>query len=383
MPPNLVQPRGHNFWMSASPEFRSNETIYYLEEPSENFLWSQLHQYSEVPELGRSLFNGSRKYINDRLRQFQSFISQAHTYWDAAILTRGSASALPFYYCALNLAKAELLTQSNFNPINVTHGLRSKTTASSTITKDTLSLTDGVFTRLWEKRTGASVDMKLKLKAKNLLSIIPEIGLEMEQIGFTRPHSPFGYESILTDNFSAWPMLAIASVNDLDDREPLSKIIFSEFDPVDLTYFPSWKQIFGLSGRMKILFNVYQSKQVFSLTSNNINTPDLLAAREHVLKVFKEHLSPPIKYRSDFLLTPTLIKSTKVVLPLDLARYAALFYLSSLVRYRPYVIDSRFEGSQSWVMNTFTYEVPINILAGALMGISGQNYIFEMDGYRS
>ena len=370
-------------WLSGSPDFRNQETFYFSEDASEKFLWSQLHEFSDVPDKGRSLFQGNRKYVNNRLKQFQSFISQAKTYWDAGVLTKGSASALPFYYCALNLAKAELLTTPNFDPVNVTHGLRMRSTASSAIGRDYLSLNHGVFNQLWEKRTKTQVNLSTKLLAKNLFSLIPEIGLEMRQLVPSRPSSTFGYHTILTDNLSAWPMLAMYEGFLLDDKEYLSKLIHKSFDLLDSQFFINWREIFGLSGRMKIPLKIYQSKEIFSLVANGQKSPDIEGARQHLISRLGEHLTPPISYNADFIITPTMFKSNASILPLDLVRYAALFYVSSLVRYRPYVLDARFEGAQAWVMNSFMAEVPINILAGFLMGISGTNYIFESNIFRA
>src|SRR6266511_3614766 len=41
--------------------------------------------------------------------QYRGYIRQAKSYWDAAAMVRDAAAALLYYYCFLNLAKAELL----------------------------------------------------------------------------------------------------------------------------------------------------------------------------------------------------------------------------------------------------------------------------------
>ena len=205
----------------------------------------------------------------------------------------------------------------------------------------------------------------------------------MRQLVPSRPSSTFGYHTILTDNLSAWPMLAMYEGFLLDDKEYLSKLIHKSFDLLDSQFFINWREIFGLSGRMKIPLKIYQSKEIFSLVANGQKSPDIEGARQHLISRLGEHLTPPISYNADFIITPTMFKSNASILPLDLVRYAALFYVSSLVRYRPYVLDARFEGAQAWVMNSFMAEVPINILAGFLMGISGTNYIFESNIFRA
>lgn len=215
--------------------------------------------------------------------------------------------------------------------------------------------------------------------------MIPEIGLEVEELGRRRPDSGFGYHSIVVDAVSAWSLIAVSSSLLADRREPLVQLLNRDYQLVSLNDWPDWKHTFALSMRIdNAAVSVLESRKVHSITLNDgKKIPDLDAARQQLKGLLKSHVSEPINYQAEFRLTHTLHKSKAFVLPLDLARYAAIFYLSSLVRYKPSALDGVYEGTQSWLMDSLSREVPINLLAGSLMGILGTPAYFESTGYRT
>ena len=70
-------------------------------------------------------------------------------------------------------------------------------------------------------------------------------------------------------------------------------------------------------------------------------------------------------------------------MPAPLARYAAIFYLSSLVRYKPSALDPVRQGRIAWLFDSFAREAPRRILANSVSGILGQPLAFEATGFRT
>lgn len=291
---------------------------------------------------------------------------------------------MPYYYAILNLAKAELLRThpSQATADRVGHGLSYKGSGSTSIRGDAVTVHDGVFKMLFEKRVGTPIPNLTRLPVTNLMSLIPEVGLEMVDFGPTRAGSFWGYHSIAMDETSAWPLLALTGAPD-DPREPVMLAMtrgFEELTPADI---PDWRKFFALSTRATGGLRFFQSKAVFSmLAADGSTVPDQEAARLAFASSMPNYVSSAYHRAVDVIVTNNVHKSKPLVLPLDLTRYAATFYLSSVVRYRPTKLDPKDEPIQAWLMDVYATEAPVPLLASALEGISGEVTVFEPTGFR-
>lgn len=79
----------------------------------------------------------------------------------------------------------------------------------------------------------------------------------------------------------------------------------------------------------------------------------------------------------DLVATPSLYRSRLVPLPASLARHAALFYASEVVRYRPSRFDRATDAAAAWLFESLVSEVPTRLLASAVGRISGRRYVFH------
>jgi hypothetical protein len=357
------------------------------EEPSDKLAWLQLRELTDDPAVGLALFSGTRPQRNKLYRDFQNYVRQARTYWEAASRTDGSAAALPYYYAALNLAKAELLQSHPTQVVGkfIRHGLSMRASASPSIKGDRLLTEKGVFSLLYEKRVGAQLPNSTSLRVTNLLSLLPEIGHEVGQFGRARPYTFPVYHTVAADNESAWSMLLIQIYPQADPSEPTIKALLRHYDEVSVDQLRDWRQIFAFSTRM--LGNgvqIFQSKRAHSISAaDGTKTPDFSAATQEPARTFGAAIASALGQRSEFLLTHTLTKSHPFVLPLALASYASLFYLSSLVRYKPSALDPVRQGKQAWLMDSFATEIPVRILTEATDGITGRISFFEPQQFRS
>jgi hypothetical protein len=71
-------------------------------------------------------------------------------------------------------------------------------------------------------------------------------------------------------------------------------------------------------------------------------------------------------------------------MPASLARYAIMYYVSSLVRYKPSALDRSLRGTQAWLLDAFTYEAALPLLQNALSAIQGfpQLYLGHLRSWR-
>lgn len=374
-------------FISVRPNDSTFEVQSFIDTPSSKFLWFRLRELSEVPAVGTHGLSGSASEIRSKHRDLSGFLRQARTYWDAADKTDGSASALPYYYAALQLAKAELL-QSHPGAVqarSIMHGLRIVRSPNTSVRGDYLEVTNGVFPLLYEKRTGKSLSTGTRLRVINLLSLIPEISLEMRQMKPSRPPSVSGYYALALNPTEAWSVVMTYEDLTADLNEPMNKKFLRAYEEVKISDFKSWREVFALSSRVHGgNAHLYQARRTEAVTMpNGSSLPNQHAAIGQLTGALGDHVRGSDVSQVDFFLTPTLKKSDPLVLPLDLVRYACLFYVSSLVRYSPATLDPASEGAQAYLMDSFTNEVPFRLLTDALGGLTGSRVYFETGGYRA
>jgi hypothetical protein len=82
-------------------------------------------------------------------------------------------------------------------------------------------------------------------------------------------------------------------------------------------------------------------------------------------------------YHRDALYCPSLYATKMVPMPASLARYAAVFYLSSLVRYRPDRLDPMIHGGDAWLMDSLADASPVQIMAASLNWLRSTTFRYD------
>jgi hypothetical protein len=378
--------RNFAHWQVGVPSVKGLTWAQYLEDDAEKIAWLELDHLANVPEAGRALFVGTLAQRNLLYREFRAYVGIARTYWQAAKRTDGSAAALPLYYAFLNLAKAELLVG---NPgavtggVKIRHGIFYKSSASTKLGGDFVQFSDGVFKLLVAKRTGHTYKNTDRFPIKNLLSLPREVGLEVEQLGAARPNPAIGYHALVNDGTSAWPLLLLDNFKH-DVNESLSRAMSAHFEDLPLSAlanppYVGYKDIFALSRRSQLgALSLHQSKKIFAGPAG----PDYSGGDEHLSITLGHHLEIPPLGGADFHLNHSPYKSKRRPLPMSMVRYALVFYLSSLVRYKPASLDHVLEAHQAWLWDSFVVEVPTLLLIDFVGNIQGRLITFERSGYR-
>lgn len=289
--------------------------------------------------------------------QFGAFLRQAKVYWDASSAVEGAAAALPAYYCALQLAKAELIAN---NPETVVgkklrHGLLHRHDQStSSILNDTIEVNKGVFAGLYQSRTGNSIELGTQFRLIDLLSLLPEIATETELIGRTRPSALSGYHALGVDDNQSWSLVLLPVEEISDESEPVVSNLLSGYRRAALP--ENWREVFGVSERWgPTTFQMLESIKTVPVVRADGGEPQIqLGLTNRLLwECLGGQLSPSRPLRSDFFLTHTTDKETTSRMPLSLVRYMVLYVLSSLVRYYPESVDQYVESSQGFLVEAF------------------------------
>ncbi len=217
----------------------------------------------------------------------------------------------------------------------------------------------------------------------NVLSLIPEIGHELSHFGNTRPPSSPGYYSFLVDESSAWTALALPIESPGVNTERATKAILAAYDELQLDATFNFRAVFAMSTRWKPAgYRFFQSKKTYSRRLQGQEVPDTDEALRGPHHAAADYLSPAIFRYADFELSHTLWKSKPFILPTELARYVAMFYVSSLVRYRPSSLDPIKQGQQAWMMDSLAHELPTNLLMSSVAAILNTTLHFEPNQFR-
>jgi len=365
-------------WGASAPPTRYPETSFLSEEPSADLAWRILRSYRDVPERGRDLFAGTLAQRNKEWREFRSYVRQAETYFSAGQGITGPSAALPYYYAALNLAKAELMVHAPGSIVpgaRIGHGLTTTWGKSSKASGDRLHVRDGVFPLLYRHHVG-TLPPREPLPVMRLLRNVPEIGYELEEMG-ERTGTTQLFNAVVSTNRSAWALLAISAGAPLFASAASMRLLTDSFREVDAP--PNHLQLFALSTRFSATrFRFFESRFPVPLVGGRLERN--LRLREvqtqtwtHLRKLADEISSA----WGDLVLASSLYKTRLLPMPSSLARYAVMFYASEVVRYRPARFDPMEDASAAWLLDAFTAQGALTGLVASLCAIDRKLYRFS------
>lgn len=369
--------RAFSNWVSV-PITRHPSVRVISEARSVEFIWRELTRFVDVQSDGLSLFTGSLTDQRRAWREFCGYIHQARTYFEAASLISGASAALLYYYSFLNLAKAELLIASPSEILGrrLQHGLVHNPASSRSALSDVIVVQDGVFRKLYEKRCGTQLPRGERLQVKRLLLQCREVGLELGYMGWVSEVRPILHLGV-TDRQRVWSVIAVP---DFDESRlgMTARILRRHMRPVK----PDrglW-DAFNLTTRFGIPDHAfYESDATHRLPPSprdELSIDQLWPAGPRLHSLLREVLDDSFDEYADGVLCPSLFKSRICTMPGTLSRYALMFYVSSLVRYKPSHLDRSQKSAEAWLFDAFTPQAAPLLLHDFLNGISGMLYQF-------
>jgi YaaC-like Protein len=360
----------------------------WAEPATPEFLWELLGMEADIPERGRRLFTGTTSRKNALHREFSSYVRQAREYDQGARTVQGTSAALLHYYCAMNLAKAELLLLTP-NPITghrIRHGLRFSPTAARSIAGDYLQVDSGVFPLLYRKRTGRTLPLGLRLPIKRLMENIPEIGWELGVTGFATASTARLLHAVVMDGSQAWAMLAVDNPLLVGNTTAAGRLILQHFEnvlpPPVVLY--DWKAVFAISRRFgRSQQAIFEGRAKFAAVpdgSGNYAPGDFTRVQNNTWQSLNGIVDESVEEGDDASLSVGMYRAKLMPMPPSLARYALMFYVSSLVRYKPDQLDPRTHAQQQWMLAAFTKQSANHLVHAALSGIRSRHHQFYSRG---
>jgi hypothetical protein len=242
------------------------------------------------------------------------------------------------------------------------------------VSSDFLTVADGVFSLLYEKRVGRKIPNRQMLPVVRLLRNIPEVATQLRDTHLGESATSPLFHNVVTDGRSAWPMLLAFSA--IRAGATTDRIFYRNFRLVE-TDSLTWRARFGFSARVSARPFIYESIDIVSNPSPN--SVDVRGAQAITWRL-KDVLSSSNNGNADGILTPSLYSSKMLPMPASLARYAVIFYASSLVRYRPSMFDERTAPGNAFLFDSIARECAIHLLIDSLIGLEGQLQSFYDNG---
>jgi hypothetical protein len=163
--------------------------------------------------------------------------------------------------------------------------------------------------------------------------------------------------------------------------------IFEEIDQPKPSYFVGglykpglqpWRDVLGVSVRnYSVAFRYFQTKDVTpSRTPRMISLDELNETAVSIRGSLQGVAQDPQNSGEDFSLTG-FVNSDSDPMPSSIARYAAFYYYSSLVRYRPSSLDPVDHPAESWLADAVCDQGVMPLLRDSLKGISRKTFLFQ------
>jgi hypothetical protein len=299
--------------------------------------------------------------------QFQAYIRQALTFFEAAEVLHYRASPLNYYYAFMNFAKAYILLRTpGFVDRGLKHGLGHRPELPNLPSQRLQIARSGIFPIFYKNVTGISLGDGVTFEITDLLGYVSDIQYEYSQLAY-------GQERCLRCRFAIGrndqtkmlsPIIAVMAIPTAD----LSDFALeTSFDPVTIDRLMMW-QMFGM--QEDLLYRFYEGKEYPDADIKNI--PSEIAAQLSSMISYN-----PVNEPYLFLLNKRIRSPEPVPMQEVLAIYCLMFHLGSLVRYRPDLLEGMLSTKDAWLIERFTKSAPLAFLRHVRNLIDGQYRVYH------
>lgn len=348
-------------------------------QPIEDELFSALEYISEIDDVGIPLFKSTvRKYAKKTYFEFRAFIRQAKNFYYAAKKLDYRSSALLYYYCFLNLAKAYIIF-SKGESLNtyVKHGLEYKPFYGDLSHQRLYAHPNGVFPLFYKTIFNQNIYKKTSLNVVNLLGYCNEIAFEYESAGFGQMKTCYcriiSLSNSKTEN--SWTLIGIYKFDRIKSYKrtliPFNNYFEQVVPPTDLIY-----KIFDLTPFPGKQLAYFQSKKCYKWDSEKkIDIKSMEADFQNSVR----DIFDPVLFNStwDFNISTPLRLNYQSPFCNAMAIYALFFYFGSLVRYNPKYLEDLFSSKDAWLIERFIKSTPETFLKYLISAVRRRTLVYS------
>ncbi len=385
-------PIGRHFDGWARPPIGNNKQLLLTTALDiERELWSTLEYYSEVEEVGLDLIrtkglqppSDHQKIFN----WFQAFVRQAKSYYSSAKTLHYRSSSLLYYYSFLNLVKAYLLLiqPQRIMDQKIHHGLTYDIPTTNTdFQLEIIGVRRGAFPMFYEAQIAIAISTATgsSLNIVNLLGYPTEIASQYHLAGYGDLNTLPSIAAIAIDrpNNQSWIIFGIPATSSLNGFLSLHVNFLNNYQEVQINK-DLLRLVFDISVPELSTFRFFQEITTTPTLAASSGVVDSTVPVQKIINDLNPYYSSHyfddnrdldivIPYTDTINITPMPINEV-------LAIYAAMFYLSSLVRYRPDYLEALLNTKPAWLIENFVNSTPETFLRIMVCKIIGIDYIFR------
>lgn len=344
--------------------------------------WILLEYYSEVETVGLNFLKskGIISYTQRKkvFKHFQAHVRQAKNYYYSAKSLPTKSSALLYYYCFLNLAKAAILTKNpNLAGKKRYHGIKFNFNENIELNKQVVtSQRSGVFPLLYEWYFGKPIG-EHSLNIKTLLNYCTEISYQCHMSGIEEDKILSGFYAHCTNRTqkTGWSVIGLTNANLLLQYPKTYKFFIENFEKIELKQHDFF-DIFGLTAFEYKFFTFFQSINPIPWPSTSITSA--LEVRGEIMKAFDSGIYSNFTGKEvDFQIALPYKTRNQIFMDEAISIYLVMFYLSNLVRYNPQYLEKIFSKKEAWLIDSFIRSCSITFIKKFISKILGTDYIIK------
>jgi hypothetical protein len=167
--------------------------------------------------------------------------------------------------------------------------------------------------------------------------------------------------------------LALQMVDQMSNAA-LQRILMRDFEQVSLINVSADK-VFSMAAEVARAHTFWRSKRVFPLTAQGgVPIGDI---GNHVRVALQGKISDVIyQEATTFYLNRAFVRTNTTPMNEFVAIYVLMFFLGSLVRYRPSVLEGMLEKEDAWMVESLMRSVPVAFLRHARNALSGECCVY-------
>ena len=254
----------------------------------------------------------------------------------------------------LNLAKALLLLERPAAILGqrIRHGLSYPATSTNTdFAEESITVNGGAFRLLYELEVGSPI-LVTRLKIGELLAYCSDVNYQYSTAGFGSGKLTHGLAGILTDNSTreAWMLVGVIDWGLLSGQSAILDRLTGSYEEVARDS-RIMQTVFTLDVPLRAHVRYFQGRTMEPWGADGSIPRGPL--EEKLISALLPNCSPryfPDTFSFDI---PLIFESSNVAMTEMLAIYAVMFYLSSLVRYRPDYLESILYTKPAWLIESF------------------------------
>jgi hypothetical protein len=324
--------------------------------------------YAEINEIGKRLLKSNHHpNPNKSFGRFQAYIRQAKTFYETAEFLHHRASPLNYYYSFMNLAKALIFVRDpTFVDHNLKHGIIQKPQNGLLRRQRVIVKKAGVFPKFYETTTRNTLLNNSSLSIVDLLSYVSDVAFEYVEIKYGSPSS-FRTKIVFCSDAQKLNVFPLMAINTAQSKrfKTIEKRLTKIFDEVMLP--PHiLKNVFELKAEVSPHFRYFEGKPV------PVNSP-----LDKMLAGISDYISPnPFNDDIPFLLNSP-IRAPKLSTMNEMhSIYIIMFFLGSLVRYRPDLLENMLSTKDAWILERFIKSAPLTFLRYARNLLDGRYLVY-------